>query len=261
MGLLVDCHCHLDHKLLIEDIEGVIERAKQSGITSIITAGIDPKTNRKALELSKNHPMIKASLGVYPMDALRNEVKSMEYPIQLDDFDLSEEIEFIKKNAKKIIAIGEVGLDFQTGNEREEQKKTFSQFIELAEKLDKPIIVHSRKSEQDCVEMLESSTLKKVVMHCFSGRFSLVKKIVDRGWYLTIPTNIVRSEHFQKITKEADLSRLLTETDAPYLSPFKDRANEPSFIIEAVRKIAELKQMEAKEVENNIYYNYERIFL
>jgi TatD DNase family protein len=261
MSLFVDVHCHLDYKKLLDDVEGVIKRAREAGLKAIITNGINPGTNRLSLELAKRFDIVKASLGIYPKDALKNEVIAMQDPIGLTDFDVDEELSFIERHKQQIIAVGEVGLDYQTGNKRLEQKKLFEKMISFAEKIDKPIIVHSRKAEEDCVNILESSRLKKVVMHCFSGRFSLVKRICDREWYLSIPTNVVRSEHFQKIIREVNLSRLLTETDAPYLSPFKDKTNEPAFIVEAVKKIAEIKQMDQKEVENNIFYNYERLFL
>ncbi|MFH0978074.1 MAG: TatD family hydrolase [Candidatus Woesearchaeota archaeon] len=252
--MLIDIHCHLDHKF--PDIEEVIERARKSGVSIINTNGIDPKTNRIALKLAARFDIVKASLGIYPPDALRNEVGE-----ELEGFSIDEEIKFIEKNKEKIIAIGEVGMDFQTGTEKQEQKELFFKMIALAEKTNKPIIVHSRKAYLECVEMLESSRAKKVVMHCFMGNFGLVKRIADNLWYFSVPTSIVRSEHFQKLVKEVDLSRLFTETDAPYLSPFADTRNEPAFVEESIKKIAQIKGMDKIEVENNIYLNYGRLFL
>jgi len=107
-----------------------------------------------------------------------------------------------------------------------------------------------------------SSSLKKIVMHCFSGRKHLVRRIVDNSWYLSIPCTVTRTQQFQENVQLQDLSRILTETDAPYLSPFPDiPRNEPSFIIESLKKIAELKRMDAIEVANNIYKNYQDVFL
>ena len=103
--------------------------------------------------------------------------------------------------------------------------------------------------------------MKKVVMHCFSGKFKLVKRIEDNGWFFSIPTNIIKLLHFQNIVKEVSLNQLLTETDAPFLSPYKDRINEPSFIVETIRKMSEIKQMDENEIKNIIYMNFQKIFL
>ena len=97
-------------------------------------------------------------------------------------------------------------------------------------------------------------------MHCFSGRKSLVMRIVDNGWFLTIPTNVVRSLQFQENAKIAPITQLFCETDSPYLSPYKEQSNEPAFVIESYKKIAEIKNMDINEVANNTYMNWQRIF-
>lgn len=259
--MLIDVHCHLDHRDFHKDLAAVVERARAAGVKVIITNGINPETNRISLELAKRFDIVRPAMGIYPIDALQNEVKSMDYPMELKPFDVDEELAFIEQHQQDIVAIGEVGLDFQSGDQKEMQKDVFQKLIELARKLNKPLIVHSRKAETDCVDILQSSSLKKVVLHYFNGNFKLVKRAADNNWYFSIPTNIVRSEHFQKIVKEVDLSRLLTETDAPFLSPFRGERNEPAFVAEVAKKIAEIKGMEEKEVKNNIFLNYERLFL
>ena len=132
--------------------------------------------------------------------------------------------------------------------------------IKLAEELKKPIVVHSRKAELKCIEMLESSKNKKIIMHCFSGKKSLIKRIEDNGWFLTIPTIVVRGFQFQDIAKNVPITQLFCETDSPYLSPYKEQMNEPAFVIESYNKIAELKNMDVNEVINNIYMNWQRLF-
>ena len=111
--------------------------------------------------------------------------------------EVDEEIEFIRKNKKNVSAIGEVGMDFKESDDKERQRDIFSKFIGIAIELDVPIIVHSRKAESECIEMLESFGAKKVVMHCFSGKMSLVKRIASNKWNLSIPTSVTRSEQFQ----------------------------------------------------------------
>ena len=132
--------------------------------------------------------------------------------------------------------------------------------INLAEELRKPIVVHSRKAEQKCIEILEGSNLKKVVMHCFSGKKPLVKRIAGNGWFLTVPTIVVRSFQFQDIARNVPLMQLFCETDSPYLSPYKEQMNEPSFVVESYKKIAEIKNMDINEVMNNIYMNWQKVF-
>lgn len=255
--MIVDVHCHLEHKLFDKDRDEVVEKARKAGVSSIITNGIDPSTNRACLELAKKYDIVNAALGVYPRSALRNEYKA-EGRI-FHGFNVDKEIELISKNKKNIVAIGEVGLDYASGADKE-QKQDFKKMIALSEDIKKPIIVHSRKAENDVIECLESSTNKKIIMHCFSGRKHLVKRIIDNGWCFSIPTHVVRSEQMQYITRECPISKLFSETDAPYLSPFPGKRNEPGFVVEAVRKIAEIKGLTEEETLKNIYMNYRDIF-
>jgi len=259
MKLLTDIHAHLEHDYFKKDLDKVIDNARSAGFKAIITAGINPETNRKALELSKKYDIVQCSLGVYPRSALSKEVEDNIFPLKLEEFDIHKEAEFIKANKDNIAAIGEIGLDFSNDKD-EEQINDFKEMIKLAEELKKPVIVHSRKAEQECVDLLQSSKLKKVVMHCFMGKKRLVKRIQDNGWYFSIPPIVVRTQQFQDIVKDVPISQLFTESDAPYLSPFKEKRNEPSFIIETIKKIAELKGMDEQEVANNIYMNWQKVF-
>lgn len=249
--ILIDVHCHLD---LLDDLDSVILRAKKAGVKVIVFNGINAKSNLKVLEISEKYDIVKAALGIYPPEALLKE-ENIE-----QDFDIDSEIKFIRDNKDKIIAIGEIGLDYSTDADKTEQKELFRKMIRLGLKLDKPLIVHSRKAEEDVIKILEEEKAKKVVLHCFSGRKSLIKKADSLGYYFSIPTNIVRAENFQSMVKEVNINQLLTETDAPYLSPFKGKKNEPSFVIEAVKKIASIKGFEVEEVANNIFMNYQRLF-
>lgn len=266
MGLYLDLHCHLDHCYFNDDLDKVISRAKSAGLKFIVASGINPETNRKALDLCKKHDIIKCSLGIYPITALQREIDAGSFPLKNNNFDIDGEIEFLKKNKNKFIAVGEVGLDyFWEKNEKQhaQQKELFSKMIQLAEELKKPIIIHSRKAEADCIEMLENSSLKKIILHCFSGNKKLVERACKNSWYFTIPTNVVRSEQMQSIIRNVPLSQLFCETDAPYLSPFKDdkrKINEPGFVIESYKKIAEVKGLVLEEVEKNIFKNFVDVF-
>ena len=122
------------------------------------------------------------------------------------------------------------------------------------------MLVHSRKAEKEVIEILEELNAKKVLMHCFSGKLKLAERIEKNGWYFSIPPVIVHSTHFQEMIKRVSITKLLTETDAPYLGPDKEQRNEPKNVIFVIRKIAEIKGMDEKEVENSIYMNYQHLF-
>lgn len=255
MNLAIDIHCHLDFKGLIERLDQVIDNAKKAGLKAILTSGITPETNKKVLEIaSKYKDIVKPSFGLYPMDALSRETNKPNI------FDVDEELKFWQKNKDKFISIGEVGLDYFNGKDKVMQKSVFEKVLEIAKKLNKPVIIHSRKAELDAIDILESSGIKKVIMHCFSGRKHLVKRAYDLGYYFSIPTNVVRLQQFQEMVKEIDINHLFCETDAPFLSPFKDKINEPAFVVESYKKIAEIKELTLEEVEKNIWMNFERIF-
>jgi TatD DNase family protein len=256
--MFLDIHNHIDHPMFHDDIDQVIDRATQAGLKVIMPAGINPQTNRAVLELAKKHDIIKPALGIYPPDSLAEEVKEDKYP-DISEFNIDKEIEFITQ--QKPIALGEVGLDYKNVKDKDMQKSLFQRFIELSEKTKTPMIIHSRKAELDIIEMLESSNAKQVMLHCFCGKFSLVKRARDNGWTFSIPTSVVRSEHFQKMVEIINISQLLTETDSPYLSPFPGKRNEPAFVVEATKKIAELKNLTLEDTASNIFMNYQNMFL
>ncbi len=251
--LLVDVHAHLDLKEFGSDLDKVINRAQKAGVKVIINNGLNPESNRKTLELSKKYEILKPALGLYPDDA-----------IKLTQEQIRDEINFIKRNKDKIIAIGEVGLDYKYSKKKQEQelqKEIFLKIINLSKKINKPLIIHSRKAESDVINMLENSDAKKAILHCFSGKLKLIKKAAELGYYFSVPTNVVRSNQFQKLVEIVDINQLLTETDSPYLSPYKGRRNEPAFIIETIKKIAEIKNISINETANNIFMNYQNVFL
>ncbi len=261
MSLLIDIHCHLDHPKF-NDLDKVINNAKKAGVKVILTNGIDHETNKKALQLAKKYDIVKAALGIYPLFAIDLGVREGAYPTdKILPINIENELAFIKENKDKILAVGEVGLDYTVKGKEKEQKENFEKIITLAEKIKKPIIVHSRKAEQDAIDLLESSKIKKVLLHCFSGKKNLVKKGADLGYYFSIPTNIVRAHNFQLMAETVNINQLFCETDSPYLSPFKEKQNEPAFVVESYKKIAEIKKMESKEVMNNIWMNYQNLFL
>lgn len=255
--MLVDIHAHLD--LYGEkEIEEVVERAESSGVKIIVTNGLDSSTNRKTLEIQKRFSIVKAALGIYPVDALKREKEDMRLGRHAE-FDIDEELKFIESRKSEIAALGEVGLDFVHGRSIS-QESLFIKFIALSNKIGRPLIVHSRKAEEAAINILEAEKAKQVVLHCFNGKISLVERAVKLGFSFSIPCTINRSEHFQHLVKRIPLSRILTETDAPFLSPYPERKNEPAFVSFTVKKIAELKGLDKEEAKKNIFMNYQRMF-
>lgn len=256
---LVDVHCHMDEFFYKDDLDAVIERARQNS-TKIITAGINPETNRFALKLKEMFPdIIYPTLGIYPPDALKNDIAESENKLSLD-FNIDEEIKFISDNRDKIVGIGEVGMDFKDGTDYALQEEIFRKMIALAIKFGLPLVIHSRKAEEKVIGILEEYRYRKIVMHCFGGSHKLVRKIRENQWMFSIPTSAVRDEHFQRIIRETPMNQILTETDSPFLSPFRDKKNEPSNVIETIKLISGLKNMPEEDIANIVAINAKRIF-
>lgn len=244
--MLIDIHCHLTDAFFSDKLESVINKSIKNNVSLIVSAGLNSEDNKKVLEISKSYDMIKAALGFYPLDAEKFSMESIE-----------DEINFIKKNKNKVFAISEVGLDKMYGTDIKKQKEVFLKFIDLAEKMNKPIIVHSRKAELEVIEMLESSKIKNIVLHSFSGNKSLIKRAINNKYFFSIPPVIVRSSNYQTLVELVPLGLLLTESDSPYQSPFKEEKNFPYLISESIKKISEIKKLDLIETENIIMMNFQ----
>ena len=240
---LIDSHCHLDYRSFNKDVDKVIINAKNKNIKAIITSTIDVNIDR-VIRLKKTYKnYIFHSLGLHPPGYTKESVKRIK--------------ELIKNNLNSIVSIGEVGLDYHWVKDlklREYQKEAFREFINLAKNVNKPIVIHSRKAEEDAVQILEELNTSRVLMHCFNGKVELVKRIVDNNWIISIPTAVVNRKNHQKIAIATPLKNMVLETDAPFLSPDK-RRNEPSNVIFAAKKISELKNIPLREVAEKTTFN------
>ena len=245
---LADVHAHLD---LIESSAriSVVQRAEEAGVRAVITNSVDSKTGNAALELQEKFGIVRAALGVYPAVAAR-----------MDDSELRKELEFMQENSGRIAAVGEIGLDYQETEDRERQQKAFEMQLRMAKRLDVPALVHSRKAEKEVIETAASSGHPKIILHAFHGSMKLVSEAAGAGMLFSIPSNILRSGHFQKIAEIVPLESLLTETDAPYLGPEKEGSSEPAHVELSVRKIAEIRKISAEDAAKKIYGNFERMF-
>jgi len=139
------------------------------------------------------------------------------------------------------------------------QTENFRKIIRFAKKINKPLVIHSRKAELECIDLLEKELPNKEIpvdMHCFGGSKKLIKRGADLGFYFSIPPIIVKLEHFQMMAQMVDIKQILTETDAPWLSPFPGKKNEPAYVIETVKKIAEIKGLTVEKTAEQIWKNY-----
>lgn len=245
--MFIDTHCHLE--FIEKDASALVANAKKAGVEIIVANGVNLESNKKVLALAKKFPVVKAALGLYPTEV-----------VDLSSKNLEELFSFIRDHEKNLIALGEVGMDYKELEDREKQEKIFVRVLNLAKELDVPVIVHSRKAEERCIELIEQSGHMKVIMHCFSGKKKLVSRITQNGWTLTVPTSVVRSEQFQYIARETPLTQLLCETDSPYLSPDKTFPNEPANVVASYEAIARLRGISLRDVEKQLEKNFLVLF-
>ena len=254
---------HLDSERYEGEINLIVERAEKAGAKFIISSGINPPSNRKVLELSKKYNLVKCSFGLYPVDSILNKIKHLELdiPRYVEEFDPDKELEWIEENKDFCVAIGEIGLDYKIIPGTEDlQKEVFIKALRLAKKLDKVVVIHSRKAEEDVIDIMEEEGMKKVMMHCFSGKKKLIRRCVDLGWSFSVPAVIKRLDHFKMLVEMVPLEQLLTETDSPYLSLEGGTRNEPSNIPITINIISEIKEIKKEEVEEKLLKNAEDLF-
>ncbi|VVB60551.1 Tat-linked quality control protein TatD [uncultured archaeon] len=248
---VIDVHCHLQHEKFTPNRDEVIAEAKKK-MEFLIVAGANPQWNRGAISLSEKHKgFIYAVVGLQPVDAIKHSEK-----------EFAEELEFIRKNAKKIVGVGEIGLDYhwvKDEKEREIQRQRFEKLLSLAEELKLPVVIHSWDAEAEAVEILSRYELKSVVMHCFSGSKEVMEKALAQGYYISFSTTIAFSKTAKKLARDCPLERILVETDAPYLDPAKG-INMPWNTAIVIKKIADAKKSAEYEVLSKVVENAKKVF-
>lgn len=243
-----DTHVHLNSEQY-ENIDEVINNALMNKVTKMIVIGYDVQSSLKAIEIAEKYNFIYASIGIHP-----SEIKHMGN----NDLEI---IENLLKN-KKVVAVGEIGLDYYWDKDnKENQKKIFIEQIKLAEKYNLPIIIHSREAAQDTYEVLKENKkhYKKGIMHCYSYSLDLAKEFIKLDLMLAFGGTVtfLNSRQNKEVVKEIDIKNILTETDAPYLTPhpYRGTKNEPKYIPLIVKEIANIKNMKEEEIANIIYNN------
>ena len=253
---MIDSHCHLDHEPLFSDLKNVIKRSKEIGIKRLLTISTSIESFSRVKEIVNKDDIIFGTIGIHPHETNRNKINS----------------EFFIKNLsenKKIIGIGETGLDFYYDNsDRDKQIESFKIHIEAALKANIPLIIHSRNAEEKTFNILNEYKKEKlkILMHCFTGSQKFAEQLLEFNSYFSASGIITfkNSTELQKTFKFLPLDKILIETDSPFLAPVPNRGkkNEPSFIDFTATKLAEIKGIEKSEIIkitsdnfNNLFFN------
>ena len=252
---MIDSHCHLDHEPLINNLSDVITRSKAAGVDKILTICTTKESYKNILSIVKNDPMIYGTFGIHPHETNKDKVTK--------DQILNE----ISKE-KKIIGIGETGLDFYYNNsDKEAQIKSFHEHIEASIDLNMPLIIHSRNAENETFDILNEYTNRdiKILMHCFTGSLNFAKKLMKLNAYFSASGIITfnNSLDLQKTFEQIPTDKLLVETDSPFLAPvpMRGKKNEPSYVKYTLEKLSNIKSINSQELDKITTNNFNNLFL
>ena len=253
--MIFDSHCHLNDDNLYPRIGQVIEDAKKTGVKKFLVVGYDKASSLLAVDIATRYEECYAAIGFHP-----TEIEGVS------DKDFDDVMSLISN--KKVVAIGEIGLDYHWVKEtelRENQKKWFIRQIGFANEHGLPISIHNRESTEDCVEILKEHTPKfGGVMHCYSGSIETMEEVIRLGLHIALGGTVTftNAKTPKEVAENVPLDRLLIETDAPYLTPHPHRGekNEPKYICLVLEEIVRLKDMSKKHLEDVVYKNTCRLF-
>tara|TARA_B100000579_G_scaffold117406_1_gene94202 strand:+ start:1011 stop:1793 length:783 start_codon:yes stop_codon:yes gene_type:complete len=254
--MIIDSHCHLEYDPLFNDLDNVIERANNKGVKYLLSISTTDDSFNKIINIIKKYSCIFGTYGIHP-----HETKNYA--------NITKDIILAKINYdKKIIGIGETGLDFYYNHsDRKIQKKIFIEHIHAAQISGLPLIVHSRSAENDTFEILKSEFSNKnfkILLHCFTGSKDFAHKLLDINSYISASGVITfkNSKDLANTFKSIPLDKILVETDSPYLSPMplRGKSNEPSHIIHTVKFLSDLKSTKLEEVANITTQNFINLF-
>lgn len=252
---MIDSHCHLNHDRFYGNPEKYITAAMEKGVRSFLVVGYDVKSSRRAVALAKRFPNVYAAVGVHPTD-----IKSR------GENDLKEIEEMLKET--KVVGFGEIGLDYYWDKDEKiqtEQKKYFIEQINIANRHQKPIIVHTRDAAYDTYKILcDNRPLYGGIMHCYSGSAEMVGNYVDLGLYISLggPVTFLNAKTPKEVAKITPIDRLLVETDSPYLAPhpLRGQSNEPANLPLIVEAIANLRGETVAAIDEATTSNFNRLF-
>ncbi len=250
---LVDTHCHLDNDQFDSDREAVIERARAAGVERLMAIGTGegPPDLEAGVRLADRYPFIYATIGVHPHDA------SKATP---ETFDRLREL----ARHPKVLAIGEIGLDYHYDfSPRDVQREVFERQLELAREAGKPIVIHTREAWADTMEVFRAHWQGEGIMHCFTGDEAQAREALDLGFHLSFGGVLTfpKAEAVRQAARIAPADRILIETDCPYLAPvpFRGKRNEPAYIAETARRLADVRGAPLEEIASVTSANFERL--
>ena len=248
---MIDSHAHLYFDGIYQDLDEKLRFAKLAGVSHIATIGTDFKTMPTNIEIAEKYDNVFCSVGVHPLHS--------QEPRDLDKL-----IEWANK--EKVIAIGEVGLDYhyEEGNPRNDQKKLLHDMLSISDKVDLPYIFHSRECFDDIFGIISEYGIKSAVFHCYTDSLENAKKVLDLGYYISFSGVVTfkKSTELQEIVKYVPDDRFLIETDSPYLAPTPHRGkmNEPAFVALVAEQIAELRNKTVDEISEITNRNFFQLF-
>jgi len=252
--MLIDTHTHLNDEKFNEDRQAVIQRAKDSGVEYLINIGYNRETILSTLDLINEYDYIYGVIGWHPNDAS-----------EMTDADLSwlEEL----SSHPKIVGIGEIGLDYYWDDvPKDVQKEAFRKQIQLAKRVNLPIVIHDRDAHQDVCDILHEEDVKQVggIMHSFSGSIEMAQQCMEMGFYISFsgPVTFKNAKKPKEVAVEVPIDRILVETDSPYLTPepYRGKRNESSYVKYVAEKIAELRGIDVEEIARITTENAKRVF-
>lgn len=252
---MIDSHVHLDDKAFKGDREDIIKSLGENGIELVINNSSDLPSSERSVELANKYENIYAAIGVHP-----HEARTYDDEVEKRLIELSRD--------KKVLAIGEIGLDYYYDNSpRDVQKEVFKRQIELAAKLKKNIVIHSRDAAKDTFDILKEAHEKydfTALIHCFSQSVDMMREYLKMGDYIALGGAVTfkNAKTPKEVAKAVDLDRLLLETDCPYMTPvpYRGKRNEPKLVKFTCQYIADLRQMDALELEKITGENTKRFF-
>ncbi len=251
--MLIDSHCHLDDERLLPEEEAVIARAREAGVTRMVTIGTDENTSAAAAAIAKRHPgVVWHTVGAHPNEADR--IGEAEWA----------EIERLARETSPV-AIGEIGLDYHHESSRDKQFALFDRSLRLARSLNLPVVIHDRDAHADILRVLsEKAAGMRILMHCYSAGFDKVDAFLALGCFFSVagPVTFKNGQDVRDSAARIPLDRLVVETDAPYLTPhpFRGKRNEPAFVRLTAERLAESKGVSFNELADQTTENAVRFF-
>jgi TatD DNase family protein len=253
---LIDTHCHLDMGAYSADLQEILTRASSHRVGTVITIGIDLSSSREAVTLAAKYPMVQATVGIHPHDAGN-----------IESGDLDEIQSLIESKRKNIVGYGEIGLDYvKRYCPAETQIQSFQDQLGIAKNHQLPVIIHDRDAHDDILKVLHKHGPfdSGGVMHCFSGDMEFARKVLDLGFFISIPGIVTfkNASAIQEVAANIPLEALLLETDGPFLAPdpYRGKRNEPSYILYTAEKIAALRGISLEELALATTANAVRLF-